>query len=186
MEVEFVKERDYTNFASNSPPFWWKGELGSYPGHSIRTVQARPENWANELAAPPKFQSRAGTIPPAASYADKANKFVCCCFVVFFLFVELNGDPGCTNILYFKQRLSHSKIGLLEEHTRVKTAAPSPEGRGSYLSLSLLPSFLRKLFDFSHLYAKRLCTQRPIVSKYSRSVSNGFLCAVQLIIITTF
>ena len=119
---------------------------------------------------------------PPATQTRRTNLSV----VVFFLFVELNGDPGCTNILYFKQRLSHSKIGLLEEHTRVKTAAPSPEGRGSYLSLSLLPSFLRKLFDFSHLYAKRLCTQRPIVSKYSRSVSNGFLCAVQLIIITTF
>ena len=41
-------------------------------------------------------------------------------------------------ILYFKQRLSHSKIGLLEEHTRVKQAAPSPEGgggEGGYLSL---------------------------------------------------
>jgi len=98
---------------------------------------------------------------------------------VFFLFVEVNGDPGCTNSLYFKQRLSHSKIGLLEEHTRIKPAAPSPAGRGSYLSLSLLPSFLRKLFDFCHLYAKRLGTQRPIVSKYSRSVSNGFLCALE-------
>ena len=50
VEVEFVKEQDYTNFASNSPPFWWKGELGLYPGHSIRTVQARPGNWANKLA----------------------------------------------------------------------------------------------------------------------------------------
>ena len=41
-------------------------------------------------------------------------------------------------ILYFKQRLSHSKIGLLEEHSRVKQAAPSPEGGGGgggYLSL---------------------------------------------------
>ena len=69
VEVEFVKERDYTNFASNSPPFWWKGQLGSYPGHSIRTVQVRPGDWANELTAPPKFQSRAETILPAASYA---------------------------------------------------------------------------------------------------------------------
>ena len=33
-------------------------------------------------------------------------------------------------ILYFKQRLSHSKIGLLEEHSRVKQAAPSHEGGG--------------------------------------------------------
>ena len=69
------------------------------------------------------------------------------------------------DILHFKQRLSHSKIGLLEEHTtynrsskmnyfiytshhtRVKQAAPGREGGGGggYLSLSLLPSFLRKL-----------------------------------------
>ena len=83
-------------------------------------------------------------------------------------------------ILYFKQRLSYSKIGLLEEGTRVKPAAPSPtQEEGGYLFLSLLPSFLKKLFDSSHLYAKRLGTQRPNVSKYSRSVSNGFLCALE-------
>ena len=119
MEVEFVKERDYTNFASNSPPFWWKGELGSYPGHSIRTVQARPGNWANEMVAPPKFQSRALVFDPLllghshclnlmelylswiqyrqppATQTRRTNLFV-----VFFLFVELNGDP-CQGVLTF-------------------------------------------------------------------------------------
>ena len=63
-------------------------------------------------------------------------------------------------ILYFKQRLSHSKIGLLKEHTRVKQAAPSPEGGrgGGLFVLVVTPLLFKKALDFSHLYAKRLGT----------------------------
>ena len=51
--------------------------------------------------------------PRAATQARRTYLFVVC-----FLFVVVNGDPGCTNILYFKQRFSHFNIGLLEAHTR--------------------------------------------------------------------
>ena len=47
-------------------------------------------------------------------------------------------------ILYFKQRLSYSKIGLLEEGTRVKPAAPSlPRGGGLFV-LVVTPLLFKK------------------------------------------
>ena len=47
-------------------------------------------------------------------------------------------------ILYFKQRLSYSKIGLLEEGTRAKPAAPSPPGGGGLFVLVATPLLFKK------------------------------------------